>query len=329
MRALREEIARHKWVWDPETVYLGGGTPSRIDTGQLADLLTSIPGRPWVEATIEAAPGGITRELAEGWKRAGITRVSLGVQSFVEAELRLTGRKHTADLVEREIGVLRDAGLGNVNVDLIAGLAAQTEESWRESLEWVRRLSPPHVSVYILEVDEDSRLGLEILQEGSRYGAGRVPDEEQAAHCYEIAVDELAGMGLNRYEISNFARPGNESRHNLKYWLLEPYAGFGVDAHAFDGQMRRQNTDDVREYVARLRAGDDAVIETREAFPGERFWVGLRLSRGVHASLEEMERHGKSIARLKSGGLLAQEGNLLRLTARGVLLSNEVFQEFL
>jgi len=324
-----EEIAKYQWRWKPETVYLGGGTPSRLGVGELEELLERVPGRPWAEATIEAAPGGITRELAKGWKRTGITRVSLGVQSFVEAELRLTGRKHTAEVVEREIEVLRGAGLEDVNVDLIAGLAAQTEGSWRESLEWVRRLAPPHVSVYMLEVDEDSRLGLEILQEGSRYGAGRVPDEEQVARFYGIAVEELAEMGLERYEISNFAREGSESRHNLKYWLLEPYAGFGVDAHGFDDGVRRQNTDDAREYVARLRAGDEAVVETREAFAGERFWVGLRLSRGVRASEREMERYGKSIERLRSGGLLEQEGNLLRLTARGVLLSNEVFQEFL
>jgi len=310
-------------------MYLGGGTPSRLSVRELEELLAEVPGRPWAEATIEAAPGGITSELANGWKRVGITRVSLGVQSFVEAELRLTGRRHSAEVVEREIGVLREAGIEEINVDLIAGLAAQTQESWRESLEWIRRMDPPHVSVYMLEVDEDSRLGLEILREGSRYGAGSVPNEDQVARFYEIAVEELGRIGLERYEISNFARAGSESRHNLKYWLLEPYAGFGVDAHGFDGQVRRQNTDDVREYVARLRGGQEAVVETREAFAGERFWVGLRLARGVRASDSEMERHGKSIERLKSDGLLSQEGNLLRLTARGVLLSNEVFQEFL
>ena len=135
--------------------------------------------------------------------------------------------------------LLRDAGIRRFNIDLIAGLAGQTAESWRESLDWIERLDPGHVSVYMLEVDEDSRLGSEILHGGARYGAAAAPSEDLTVELYETAVERLAAMGLARYEISNFARPGQESLHNLKYWRLEPYAGFGADAHSFDGALRR------------------------------------------------------------------------------------------
>src|SRR5262249_50661538 len=155
-----------------ETLYLGGGTPSSLDAQELGALIACVPGELWAEATIEAAPGTITTEKARGWMRAGINRVSLGVQSFVEREIRRTGRKHSAELVTDEVAVLRQAGIDNLNIDLIAGLAGQSRESWRESLDWIERLAPPHVSVYMLEIDEDSRLGNELLLGGVRYGAG-------------------------------------------------------------------------------------------------------------------------------------------------------------
>ena len=172
---------------------------------------TPVPGRPWKEATIEAAPGTVTAGRARAWAMAGINRVSLGVQSFVEREIRRTGRKHTAETVAREIGLLADHGIGNVNIDLIAGLPGQTAASWGESLDWIERLSPPHVSVYMLEVDEDSRLGKEMLAGGARYGAADTPEEDAVADFYETAVERLAELGIARYEISNFARPGSES----------------------------------------------------------------------------------------------------------------------
>jgi len=214
--ALGREIRAHQWEWQPETVYLGGGTPSNLDPAALRAVLDLIPGRGWPEATLEAAPGSITSEKARAWQAAGINRVSLGVQSFVEKEIRRTGRKHTAQMVAGEIGILRDAGIRNVNIDLIAGLAGQTEGSWRESLDWIERLAPAHVSVYMLEVDEDSRLGKEMLLGGVRYGAADTPSDDETAALYEIAVERLAALGIARYEISNFARAGFESGHNLK-----------------------------------------------------------------------------------------------------------------
>jgi oxygen-independent coproporphyrinogen-3 oxidase len=290
----------------------------------LAALLELVPGKPWREATIEAAPGTVTAERASAWKDCGITRVSLGVQSFVETEIRRTGRKHTAQIVEREMCIQRECGLNNVNVDLIAGLPGQTAASWAESLDWVERLRPPHVSVYMLEVDEDSRLGKEILLGGTRYGAADAPGEEQTAAFYENAVERLARMGIERYEISNFARPGFESLHNLKYWRLEPYAGFGADAHSFDGRVRRGNPEAVREY---LEGGPGQSTPAR--LEEERFFVGLRLAEGIEPEPADWRRYEAPIRRFLDNGLLEFNGVRLRLSGRGVLLSNEVFQEFL
>jgi oxygen-independent coproporphyrinogen-3 oxidase len=324
LEALRCEIEQHLFDFRPETVYLGGGTPSRIASGDLARLLEAIPGREWREATIEAAPGAITAEAARGWVEAGITRVSLGVQSFDARELRQTGRRHDAGTVFGEVAVLRNAGLDNINIDLIAGLAHQTRASWNHSLEQALRLEVPHVSVYILEVDEDSRLGLEVLNNGGRYGAANLPSEEEAAGNYELAVERLASVGIERYEISNFARPGSESLHNLKYWRLEPYCGFGSDAHGFDGTTRRRNTDDVAGYIERIERGEPACVEEIPADARERLWVGLRLSEGVAMGQAEFESLG--MRRFAEAGLIDYAGGVARLTGRGVLLSNEVFQ---
>ncbi len=325
LERLLEEIRAHRWQWTPETVYLGGGTPGSMPAEALERILALIPGRPWAEATLEAAPGAITAGAARHWVRCGLNRASLGVQSFVAEELRRTGRRHTAEDVERDMAVLRAAGIANVNVDLIAGLPAQAEASWRESLAWIERLAPPHVSVYMLEVDEDSRLGRELLRGGARYGAGAVPAEDRIADFYEMAVDFLEARGWRRYEISNFARPGFESRHNFKYWRLEPYAGFGADAHSFDGAWRMANTDDVRTY-----AEQGPETQRTPADPAsEKFLAGMRLMEGVELAPEDEARFGEAIRRFEEQGLLGREGGRVRLTRRGVMLSNEVFEAFL
>jgi oxygen-independent coproporphyrinogen-3 oxidase len=325
--ALRVEIARFEWPWKPETVYLGGGTPSRISVADLRTLLGAIPGRPWKEATIEAAPGTVAAELPCAWREAGINRVSLGVQSFVREEIAGTGRRHTAETVAREVALLREAGITNFNIDLIAGLPRQTREGWRESLDWAERLEAPHVSVYMFEIDKDSRLGGEILKGGARYGAGEMPSEEMTVSFYEMAVERLDSLGIPQYEISNFARLGRESRHNLKYWLLEPYAGFGADAHSFDGAVRRRNAESAEEYVAKREA---PCVEETEARPEEeRFFLGLRLREGIRPTQEEWRRFGTPIQIFEEAGLLEATDGVLRLTKRGVLLSNEVFQEFI
>jgi oxygen-independent coproporphyrinogen-3 oxidase len=323
--SLVAEIERHRFEWRPDTVFLGGGTPSSMELPALAAVLAAIPGRPWKEATLEAAPGTVTAERARAWAAAGIDRVSLGVQSYVPDEIAATGRTHRAETVVSDLQTLRDAGIANYNIDLIAGLAGQTLASWRQSLDWIARLAPPHVSVYMLEIDDESRLGREKLLGGVRYGAGRLPSEGETADMYELAVDWLAGLGIPRYEISNFARPGFESIHNLKYWQLEPYVGFGADAHSFDGTRRWPNAESPSDYVAGGGSPERIAANLTE----ERFFVGLRLTRGICPTPEEWRRYQAPIRRFMEDGLLESEDETLRLTRRGVLLSNEVFQEFL
>jgi len=216
--------------------------------------------------------------------------------------------------------VLRAAGIGNFNIDLIAGLPGQTLESWNRSLEWVERIDSPHVSVYMLEVDEDSRLGAEVMAFGKRYGAPDIPSDDQIADFYEVAVERLARAGVARYEISNFARPGFESRHNLKYWRREPYLGFGADAHSFDGAWRWQNPESIEDYLRRSEPERTPADST-----AERFFLGLRLSGGIAGDWSPFR---PAIERLIRDGLLEADDAALKLTARGVLLSNEVFAEF-
>lgn len=321
--ALLREVRSVEWPWVPETVYLGGGTPSLLDADYLGELLGAIPGRPWREATLEAAPGGLTLDHARAWSRVGINRVSLGVQSFVTRELARTGRKHTAETVASEVAMLREADIANFNVDLIAGLPGQTRASWELSLDWVERIGAPHVSVYMLEVDEDSRLGAEVLAFGKRYGAADIPDDDQIAEFYETAVERLAALGVARYEISNFARTGLASVHNRKYWRREPYLGFGADAHSFDGQWRWQNAESAAQYVAK-----EAMPEERQLADalGESYFLGLRLSEGIPDVAGPFDQ---AIDRLTADGLLERRDSRLRLTNRGVLLSNEVFAEFI
>lgn len=320
--ALCAEIGNAEWPWTPETVYLGGGTPSQMDTGALASVLGEVPGAPWREATMEAAPGGLTRETVLGWVRAGINRVSLGVQSFAQDELARTGRKHTAAVVAEEVALLRDCGIAAINVDLIAGLPGQTLASWNTSLDSVEKLGVPHVSVYMLEVDDDSRLGRELITLGSRYGANDVPGDDAIADFYEIAVERLGGMGIRRYEISNFARSGHESIHNLKYWKREPYFGFGADAHSFDGQARWCNPEAAADYIAGFAVPQRSPADERS----ERFFLGLRLSEGIGG---EMSPFDDVVERFTRDGLLERVDGRVRLTARGVMLSNEVFAEFI
>lgn len=320
---LLEELKKIEWPWTPETVYLGGGTPSQMDADALTRLLAEIPGREWPEATMEAAPGSISREKADIWRHAGINRVSLGVQSFITKELSRTGRKHTAQTIVDDVAMLRDAGITNVNLDLIAGLPFQTRESWQESLDWIGRIGAPHASVYMLEVDDDSNLGRELLVLGSRYGAGAVPCEDDIAEFYETAVEHLQGIGIYRYEISNFARPGFESRHNLKYWHREPYLGFGADAHSFDGESRWQNPETVADYVAQ---GHAPRAKTPADAVAERFFLGLRLTEGIE---QPWGPFSENIRQFIQDGLLEQSGRRVRLTPRGVMVSNEVFQQFI
>lgn len=324
-RHLLSEIRAYRWDWEPETVYFGGGTPSLMPLELLEAILGTIPSKKLTETTLECAPGTLSAEKIRAWAACGINRVSLGVQSFVASELRQVGRKHTAETVRAEMDLLRQAGIENINIDLIAGLPGQTRASWEESLDWIERLAPPHVSVYLFEIDEDSRLGKEVLAGGVRYGAQILPSDDAAAGFYERAAERLHACGIQRYEISNFARPGCESRHNLKYWRLEPYIGFGLDAHSFDGSRRWSNPEGLEEYCG---AGDRARSSVVSDLAEEKFFVGLRLAEGIEPNADEWRRFAAPIGKWIESGCLERAGSRLRLAERGILVSNEIFQDF-
>ena len=329
-RTLLRELQSHSWDCLPETVYFGGGTPSLMPIETMAALMNQIPRANLTEITLECAPGTVNRAAAEEWKRCGINRVSLGVQSFVEVELRQTGRRHTAETVQCDIETLRQAGIPTINIDLIAGLPKQTLGSWNVSLDWIERLKPPHVSVYVFEIDEESRLGKEVLLGGVRYGADHLPPEQLTADLYEHAVKRLAGLGLNRYEISNFAAPGQESRHNLKYWRLQPYVGFGLDAHSFNGTERWSNPDELPAYFEQQRhAYPERHEVTATDASEEHFFVGLRLINGITPTVQEWTRFAEPISKWVQAGMLERDGPRLRLAESGILLSNEIFQDFI
>jgi coproporphyrinogen III oxidase-like Fe-S oxidoreductase len=323
--ALLAEIQSQNWDWLPETLYFGGGTPSLMPLDLLERIMDMIPRQRLEETTLECAPGTLTKNSVCCWRKSGINRVSLGVQSFVDHELRLTGRRHSAETVSQDLALLRNDGIGNINIDLIAGLPEQTASSWGVSLDWIEHLAPTHVSVYIFETDGDSRLGQELLRGGIRYGANRMPSDDVMAELYEHAVTRLHALGYERYEISNFARPGFASQHNLKYWQLAPYVGFGLDAHSFDSKARWSNPDSLPLYFETL--GIPARLTTTDAAE-EHFFVGLRLMQGIEPTAGEWDRFAEPIGRWTRAGMLERDGSRLRLTPQGVLVSNEIFQEF-
>jgi oxygen-independent coproporphyrinogen III oxidase len=333
-----------------DTVYFGGGTPSLLEAELLGRMIGAIretfgggeggaspfPTVGLAEVTLEADPETVTAEKAAAWVAAGISRVSFGVQSFSDRELAAAGRMHRRVDIYRAAEILRDVGIRNISFDLIAGLPWQTAESWRESLEELGKLAPEHVSVYLLEVDEGSRLGLEILQSGTRYSAGAVPSDDAMAEFYEEACAFLAVRGYHHYEISNWSRPGFESRHNLKYWRREAYLGFGAGAHSFSGEQRWANAHDAAGYVAAISAGrlpaEQIEAVTRESALEEELFLGLRQLDGIDLGRIERE-YGVALAErfegLESAGLITRDGRIVRLAPARLSVSNEVFVELM
>ncbi len=328
-----------------DSIFLGGGTPTILDIKQLERLFVTISQNFSVqngaEITVECAPGSLSPAMIEVLQRCGVNRISLGVQSFVDLEAAAVGRLHKRITVIDDITRLRGAGIADINVDLIAGLPHQTAESWEFSVAETIASGVPHASVYMLEVDDDSRLGRELMAGGTRYHAHFVPDEELTADMYEIACDRLRTAGMPQYEISNFAREGHQSRHNLKYWTRQPYLGFGVDAHSMlhsseqaNDAIRFCSPDSLEQYMA-----DGSIKRTpvsKQAALEEAFFLGLRLVSGVN--LRKMASDfGEAIVHTVSNAiseceeleLLERDGDWIRLTKRGRLLSNEVFERFI
>jgi len=322
-----------------DTVYIGGGTPSLLDPALLGELLRAIRQTfncSWEEVTLEADPETIEAEKAALWVADGINRISFGSQSFVDAELKAAGRMHRSTDIYKAVPILRKAGIRNISFDLIAGLPKQTHDSWRYSLAEAIALSPEHISIYMMEIDEGSRLGLEVLRGGPRYSAGDLPSEEAMAEFYELAQVELASAGYEQYEISNWARSGFASKHNLKYWRRQPYLGFGAGAHSFSGEQRWANIHDAAAYLAAIEAGrfatESVQAVTRDAALEEELFLGLRQLAGIDLARIERE-YGVDLAekvnRLASNGMVERCGDVLRLAPAKLSISNEVLVELL
>jgi len=335
-----------------DTVYLGGGTPSLLEPDLLTRLFSAMRAEfdfePDAEITVECAPGQIADSTLEALAAAGVNRVSLGVQSFIDREAQVSGRLHSRATVEADLRRLREAGIANLSVDLIAGLAGQTFASWEESLAVLVESGVPHASVYMLEVDEESRLGREMLGGGARYHAGLVPTDDAIAEMYPVALERLEQAGLRQYEISNFSRPGFESRHNLRYWQRRPYLGLGLDASSMLREAASGDCEEQRRHVLRWTTSDDLgaflegpePVETAWLSPArqheEAWFLGLRMNAGVDIAAVEQEFDRETVApaldtvrQLAESGLVTTDGKTVRLTAQGQLLSNDVFQEFL
>ena len=322
-----------------DSVYIGGGTPSLLEPRLLGEILQAIRDSfscALDEVTLEADPETIEAEKAADWAASSINRISFGVQSFIDDELKSAGRRHRAADVYQGVAILRNLGFANISFDLIAGLPKQTEASWGRSLEELIALSPEHVSTYIMEIDEGSRLGSEVLEGGSRYSARELPNEDLMADFYALAQRELRSAGYQQYEISNWAKPGFPSQHNLKYWRREPYLGFGAGAHSFSGTERWANVHDAAAYVASVSAGQSAVESidtvTRELAFEEELFLGLRQLAGV--DLRRIERQygvdlEEKLLHLASRGMVEREGNMLRLPADKLSVSNEIIVELL
>jgi len=341
-----------------DTIYFGGGTPSLLSAAQVTEIFDALRENFEIvsgsEITLESAPGQLSDDTLEAMQRQGMNRISLGVQSFIDSEAAAVGRLHTHEVCKTEIRRLQTAGVNDINLDLIVGLPLQTKESWQHSVEQAITSGVPHVSVYMLEIDEDSRLGKERLAHGNRYHASDVPDEDSITEWYELASNLLNTADIEQYEISNFARAGHQSRHNLKYWKRQPYIGFGLDAHSMlpttAGAVRFANSDDLDCYLtaetetspftvlsklSKARESKAEIIGFHEAFE-ESLFLGLRLSQGV--CLETLRRSFgaelvqgimPSVLEMCDAGLLELKPDTIRLTARGRMASNEVFGRLL
>ncbi len=309
---------RANGTWTASTLYLGGGTPSRLGGDGAAELLQSVRQRmvlaPDAEITIEANPEDVDRTVARAWREAGVTRVSLGVQSFDDAVLRWMHRTHDARGAHAAVEALRAEGLDNISLDLIFALPAGMERHWRRDLEAAIALRPAHLSIYGLTLEPATPLG----RWRDRGLVSEAPEESYERE-FLAAHDALCGAGFEHYEISNYARPGMRSRHNASYWEGAPYAGLGPSAHAFDGTRRAWNASSYTEWRRRLLGGQTAVGGVEELGTGERrleeVYLGLRTVRGVRitAAMHEL------VDRWSAAGWAVVKGEHLTLTAAGWL----------
>ena len=340
VRCLINEICASQYAGENvDTIYFGGGTPSLLAPAQLDRILTSLSDNFRIaaetEITLEINPGSATPEKLRAFRSLGVNRASFGAQTFDDAELARLGRSHNTTDALRTFADLRDAGFANVSFDLIAGLPGQTLDGWTRNIKQALDLAPEHLSFYLLEVHSGTPLAEHI-----RRGIQPQPDEDLAGVMYEWMLEQATSSGYKHYEISNLCRPGFHSRHNVKYWTAAPYYGFGCSAHSYDGDTRRwSNHRDVLKYVSVLESGKSAVVEeqqlSRTDVQAEAVFLGMRLMEGVDLrryresfGVDLRDEHAEDLDRFCEAGLVELDGDVIRLTRTGALLSNEVFAAF-
>jgi oxygen-independent coproporphyrinogen-3 oxidase len=340
--ALEREMRLTAEAYPPpviETIFVGGGTPTILEPEQMQRFLASIPRyfpdwSPTLEFTMEANPGTTDERKLQAMREGGVNRISFGAQSFDNGLLKRIGRIHEADEIVKSVRKAKDAGFGNLSIDLMFGLPGQTLKQVRDSVERALELELTHYSLYSLKVEENT-LFYTLFQRGEL----PLPEEEEEAAMYETIIEMLTAAGYVQYEISNFAKPGFESRHNMKYWLNHSYYGLGAGAHGYVNGVRHENVRGVKDYIAASQRGlpvqTSAAVDDDEAME-DFMMVGLRLLRGVSdrdfraqfdRSMEEV--FGKEIARLVSEGLLERTPDGCKLTRQGLLFGNEVFARFI
>ena len=321
-----------------DTIYFGGGTPSLLEPGEIARIVDACRAAFLIsddpEITIEANPETVDAGRLAGFRHAGVNRLSFGVQSFRDQELRMLSRLHGAERARAALAEARAAGFGNVSLDLMMWLPGQSVAEWLTSVDAAVALAPEHLSLYLLEVYPNAPL----REEMARAHWSQAPDEDAEA-MYLTALDRLDAAGYEQYEISNVAKPGHRSRHNLKYWTDGEWLGFGCGAHSTRGGVRWKNVASTEEYVARMNAGLATAIDRRtlprEERLGDALFTGLRLSDGIDLAAcgerygtDVWDRYGNELQRFIEAGVLVRTGNRLRLTRRGMLIAHEVMAIF-
>ena len=341
VEALAAEIAGTRDVpprQPADTIYFGGGTPSLLEPEEIARIIEACRVRfdlsADAEITLEANPETVSRARLAGYLEAGVNRLSFGVQSFRDDELKRLSRLHGADRARAAMGEARAAGFDNVSLDLMMWLPGQSVDEWLESVDAAIAVAPEHVSLYMLEVYPNAPL----KEEMARARWSQAPDDDVAS-MYVAAMERMESAGYEQYEISNVARPGRRSRHNLKYWTDGNWIGFGCGAHSTYGGTRWKNVAATDEYVGRVARGEATAVDSHQLSDGERLgdalFTGLRLADGVDVAalgarygVDIWQRYGADLAPFVEEGLLLTEGSRLRLTRNGMLVAHEVMTVF-
>ena len=334
VEALKQEICRAGELGEAyrtETVFFGGGTPSLLEGRQIGEILEvlarTMPFARDAEITVECNPGTLTEEKLAAYRAADVNRLSIGLQSADNRELSLLGRIHTFEEFVDNFELARKKGFGNLNVDLMSALPGQTREGWIRTLEKVTDLEPEHISAYSLIIEEETPF-YERYREGAP-GYCELPDEETDRLMYEDTKRFLGERGYERYEISNYAKPGFACRHNLSYWERVDYKGFGIGAASLLSGVRYKNRENLKEWLEGNFSYESVLSLSRKDELEETMFLGLRKMGGVVLTQQMRDIYGKVLDRLKREGLLSCGDNRIFLTDRGIDVSNYVLSEFL